>query len=58
MLYIFQEDCKQPEGYKVGLLFLYSHSSKPFNYNLHYVLRWTVGNIQRTAGEQTHKNVK
>jgi hypothetical protein len=20
MLYLFQEDCKQPEGYKVGLL--------------------------------------
>jgi hypothetical protein len=33
MLYLFQEDCKQPEGYKVGLLNIHMIQNKTRQYN-------------------------
>ena len=33
MLYSFQEDCKQPEGYKVGLLNIHMIQDKTIQYN-------------------------
>ena len=33
MLYLFQEDCKQPEGYKVGLLNIHMIQDKTRQYN-------------------------
>ena len=33
MLYLFQEDCKQPEGYKVGLLNIHMIQDKTIQYN-------------------------
>jgi hypothetical protein len=36
MLYLFQEDCKQPEGYKVGLL------------NIHMIQDKTIQRLSHT----------
>ena len=33
MLYLFQEDCKQPEGYTVGLLNIHMIQDKTIQYN-------------------------
>jgi hypothetical protein len=35
MLYLFQEDCKQPEGYKVGLLNIHMIQDKTRIIDMH-----------------------